>query len=297
MKNCRLCPRRCGALRIEGRMGFCGETDRLRVARAALHFWEEPCISGEKGSGTVFFTGCTLRCVYCQNHQISGGGVGKEISVERLAEIFLELKEQGANNINLVTPTHFVPQIVAALEMAKQRGMDLPVVYNTSGYERIETLKRLEGYVDVYLPDFKYLDSRHAKRYSMAEDYPEVAKRALAEMVRQTGTPVFDEQGRMQKGVIVRHLLLPGCLNDAKKIVAYLHETYGNQIYMSLMSQYTPLDTLDREKYPELAKTVSKKAYDWLVEYAIALGVEQAFIQEGDVAKESFIPSFQLEGV
>lgn len=296
MRGCTLCPRGCGVDR-EVTVGVCGETGKVRVARAALHFWEEPCISGEKGSGTVFFTGCTLRCVYCQNHRISTGNVGKEITIERLAEIFIELKEQGANNINLVTPTHFVPQIISALEIAKERGMDLPVVYNTSGYESVETLRRLEGYVDVYLPDFKYLDSRHAKRYSKAEDYPEVAKRALAEMVRQTGAPEFDENGMIKKGVIVRHLLLPGCLNDGKKIVEYLHHTYGNQIYMSLMSQYTPLDTLDRESYPELGKKVSRKSYDWLVDYAIFLGVEQAFIQEEDVADESFIPSFRLEGV
>lgn len=296
MKGCSLCPRACGVNRQEKR-GFCGEKSRVRVARAALHFWEEPCISGEHGSGTVFFTGCTLRCVYCQNHRISAGDVGKEISIERLAEIFLELKSQGANNMNLVTPTHFVPQIIEALQIARERGMDLPVVYNTSGYESLETLHMLEGYVDVYLPDFKYLDKKHAKKYSKAEDYPEVVKVAIAEMVRQTGAPVFDEKGMIRKGVIVRHLLLPGCLNDAKKIVEYLHQTYGDQIYMSLMSQYTPLDTLDREAYPELARKVSKKSYDWLIDYAIDLGVEQAFIQEGDVAKESFIPSFQLEGV
>lgn len=271
MRGCTLCPRGCGVDR-EVTVGVCGETQKVRAARAALHFWEEPCISGEKGSGTVFFTGCTLRCVYCQNHRISTGDVGKEITIERLAEVFMELKEQGANNINLVTPTHFVPQIISALEIAKERGMDLPVVYNTSGYESVETLRRLEGYVDVYLPDFKYLDSRHAKRYSKAEDYPEVAKKAIAEMVRQTGAPVFDENGMIKKGVIVRHLLLPGCLNDGKRIVEYLHRTYGNQIYMSLMSQYTPLDTLDRETYPELGKKVSRKSYDWLVDYAISLG-------------------------
>lgn len=297
MKQCTLCPRRCGALRIEGKKGFCGEKSTVRVARAALHFWEEPCISGENGSGTVFFTGCTLRCVYCQNHNISDGSVGKEISVERLAEIFLELQNQGANNINLVTPTHFVPEIIKALDMAKSRGMNLPIVYNTSGYETLETLKMLDGYVDIYLPDFKYLDKNHAKKYSMAEDYPEVAKAAISEMVRQTGEPEFDKNGILQKGVIVRHLLLPGCLNDAKNIVKYLYETYGDMIYMSLMSQYTPLDSLDKETYPELGRKVSEKSYNWLTDYAIELGVEQAFIQEGDVAEESFIPPFTLEGV
>lgn len=283
--------------RADAVTGFCGETDRVRVSRAALHMWEEPCISGENGSGTVFFSGCTLRCVYCQNHVISTGTVGKEITVERLAEIFMELEEKGANNINLVTPTHFVPQIIEALDWARRSGLTVPIVYNTGGYERVETLKLLEDYVDIYLPDFKYLDSGHAKKYSLAEDYPEVVKDAVREMVRQVKKPVFDERGMMRRGVIVRHLLLPGCLRDAKRIVAYLHHTYGDSIYMSLMSQYTPLPTLDRERFPQLGRKVSKRAYDSLVEYAISIGVEQAFIQEGDVAKESFIPPFTLEGV
>ena len=219
------------------------------------------------------------------------------ISEERLAEIFLELQGKGANNINLVTPTHFVPQIIRALQSAKKQGMYLPVVYNTGGYERVETLKMLDGLVDIYLPDFKYLNTDHAKKYSMAEDYPEVAKAALAEMVRQAGKPVFDERGMMKCGVIVRHLLLPGCLADGKRVVKYLHETYGNRIYMSLMSQYTPLESLDAVKYPELNRKVPEYAYEKLVDYAISLGVMQAFIQEGDTAKESFIPPFTLEGV
>lgn len=297
MNGCTLCPRQCRINRNEGKRGFCGESDTVRLSRAALHMWEEPCISGSSGSGAVFFSGCTLRCVYCQNYHIANSEIGKMVSVGRLAEIFLELKEQGANNINLVTPTHFVPQIRKALDQAKGQGLDIPVVYNTSGYEKVETLRTLEGYVDIYLPDFKYLDSEHAKKYSGAEDYPEVVKQALQEMVRQTGVPQFDEQGIMKRGVIVRHLLLPGCLRDARRIVKYLYETYGDQIYMSLMNQYTPLETLDREKYPELSKKVTKKAYDVLVDYAIELGVEQAFIQEGETAKESFIPDFSYEGV
>ena len=297
MGKCRICPRECGVDREHGERGFCGQTNRIRVARAALHMWEEPCISGENGSGTVFFTGCTLRCVYCQNHTISGGEVGKEIGVGRLAEIFLELQGKGANNINLVTPTHFVPQIIEALDAARTQGLRLPVVYNTGGYENVETLKRLEGYVDVYLPDLKYLNPGHAKKYSLAEDYPHVAKAAIAEMVRQTGVPQFDERGIMTRGVIVRHLLLPGCLADAKKIVCYLYSTYKEQIYMSLMNQYTPLESLDKVRYPEIAKTVSERAYGRLIDYAIDLGIEQSFIQEGETAKESFIPPFTLEGV
>ena len=297
MNGCMLCPRQCQIKREEGKRGFCGESDLVRLSRAALHMWEEPCISGTNGSGAVFFSGCTLRCVYCQNYHIANSEIGKTVSIERLSEIFLELQEQGANNINLVTPTHFVPQIIVALDQARKKGLDLPIVYNTSGYEKVETLRRLNGYVDVYLPDFKYLDPEHAKKYSGAEDYPGVAKAALEEMVRQTGNPVFNDAGIMTKGVIVRHLLLPGCLRDARKIVEYLYETYGNRIYMSLMNQYTPLDTLDSGKYPELSRKVTKKAYDVLVDYAIDLGVEQAFIQEGETAKESFIPDFSFEGV
>ena len=298
--GCVLCPRKCEADRTK-KAGFCGETKELRVSRAALHMWEEPCISGKEGSGTVFFTGCTLRCVYCQNYHIANSEVGKVIDVSRLKAIFLELQEKKANNINLVTPTHFVPQIIQALDLAKEEGLKLPVVYNTSGYERVETLRKLDGYVDIYLPDFKYLDAEHARRYSMAADYPEVAKVAVAEMVRQTTgenrRPEFDARGMMTKGVIVRHLLLPGCLADAKKIVRYLYETYGDRIYMSLMNQYTPLDTLDSEKYPELNRRVRKKEYEKLIDYAIELGVENAFIQEGETATESFIPSFTFEGV
>lgn len=297
MAKCMLCPRGCKAEREKKKTGFCGETDAVRVSRAALHMWEEPCISGKQGSGAVFFTGCTLRCAYCQNYHISNGEVGKAVDVSRLAEIFLELQEKGAVNINLVTPTHFVPQIICALKIAKAEGLKLPVVYNTSGYEKADTLKMLEGYVDIYLPDFKYLDREHAKRYSKAEDYPDVVKTAIAEMVWQTGTPEFDDQGMMEKGVIVRHLLLPGCLKDAKRIVKYLYDTYGNDIYMSLMNQYTPLETLDNINFPELSKRVSERAYERLVDYAIELGVEQAFIQEGNTARESYIPAFTLEGV
>ena len=238
-----------------------------------------------------------MNCIFCQNYEISQLGKGKEITIEGLADIMIKQQENGVENINLVTPTSYALHIIEAIKIARKNGLYIPIVYNTSGYEKVETLRRLNGYVDVYLPDFKYLDPEHAKKYSGAEDYPEAAKRALAERVRQTGNPVFNDAGIMTKGVIVRHLLLPGCLRDARRIVKYLYETYGDQIYMSLMNQYTPLDTLNREKYPELAKKVTKKAYDVLVDYAIDLGVEQAFIQEGETAKESFIPDFSYEGV
>ena len=295
MAVCELCPRRCGADRENGIKGFCGETSEIRVARAALHMWEEPCISGENGSGTVFFTGCTLRCVFCQNHVISDGEVGKIISVRRLADIFHELNEKGANNINLVTPGHFAPQIIRALDLAKNEGMKLPIVWNSGGYERQETLKMLEGYVDVFLPDFKYLNPLHAKKYSMAEDYPDVAKAAVAEMVRQAGSPEFDERGIMRKGVIVRHLLLPGCLADAKRIVEYLYQTYGNRIYLSLMNQYTPLPQV--RDIPDLNRRVTKREYEKVLNHALDLGITQGFFQEGGTAKESFIPLFDYEGL
>ena len=275
--------------------GYCGVKKTLRVARAALHFWEEPCISGEEGSGAVFFTGCNLRCVFCQNFQIARAEQGKEITVERLSEIFLELQEQKANNINLVTATHYVPQVVEALKIAKEKGLHIPVVYNCGGYETVETLKLLEGLVDIYLPDFKYVDHDRAKRYSRAEDYPEAAKKALAEMVRQQPEAEFDERGIMKKGVIVRHLMLPGGIKDSKAVVKYLYETYGNQIFISLMNQYTQLHNV--ADYPEIDRKLKKFEYDRLVDYAISLGVENGFIQEGETAEESFIPAFTNEGV
>ena len=292
--KCSLCPRMCNVDR-EITTGYCGVKKTLRVARAALHFWEEPCISGEEGSGAVFFTGCNLRCVFCQNFQIARAEQGKEITVERLSEIFLELQEQKANNINLVTATHYVPQVVEALKIAKEKGLHIPVVYNCGGYETVETLKLLEGLVDIYLPDFKYVDHDRAKRYSRAEDYPEAAKKALAEMVRQQPEAEFDERGIMKKGVIVRHLMLPGGIKDSKAVVKYLYETYGNQIFISLMNQYTPLPHV--ADYPEIDRKLKKFEYDRLVDYAISLGVENGFIQEGETAKESFIPAFTNEGV
>ena len=294
--GCRDCPRNCNIDR-EFDVGFCGEGNNIRIARAALHMWEEPCISGAEGSGAVFFTGCNLRCVFCQNHNISTGRVGDEISIDRLVQIFFELEYQGANNINLVTATHFARPVAKAIAMAKDQGFSLPFIYNCGGYESVETLKRLDGLVDIYLPDFKYLDEKHAASYSKAVDYPKVAKLALDEMYRQVKRPVFDERGIMQKGMIVRHLLLPECLLDARHIVKYLYETFGDNIYISLMNQYTPLPHLDEERFPNLTHKVRRASYEKLVDYAISLGVTHAFIQEGETAKESFIPEFSLEGV
>ena len=291
--KCDLCPRKCLVDRKKGEKGICGQTENLKVARAALHFWEEPCISGDAGSGAVFFSGCPLHCVFCQNENIANGTVGKEISLERLVDIFLELQEKRANNINLVTPGHFVPQIVKALDQARKEGLTLPVVYNTSSYETVDTIKMLEGYVDIYLPDFKYMSPVLSKKYSHAPDYAEVAKAAIAEMVRQTGKAVFvngEEDNLILSGTIVRHLTLPGCMADSMQILKYLHETYGDMIYISIMNQFTPLSNL--EKYPELNRRITDEEYETLVDYAIEIGIENGFIQEGDTAEESFIPAF-----
>lgn len=292
---CNLCPRECNVDRGLGKVGFCKVPNQIKVSRAALHFWEEPCISGAEGSGTVFFSGCNLRCVYCQNRKIAEGVYGKEITIDRLAAIFLELQKQGANNINLVTPSHYVLQIIEALKRAKKQGLKLPIVYNSGAYEKVETLKLLEGYVDVYLPDFKYMDSTLSSQYSGAADYSRVAKEAIGEMVRQIGTIEFNDKNIMTKGVIVRHLVLPGHTRDSKRIVEYLYKTYGNDIFISILSQFTPVSGL--ENFPEINRKVTEEEYDKVVDYAIEIGVENGFIQEGDVAKESFIPDFDGQGV
>lgn len=293
--SCNLCPRGCGIDRGAGQRGFCGESSQLHAARAALHMWEEPCISGEQGSGTVFFSGCTLRCVYCQNRTISTGQSGKYISIQRLSDIFLELQQQGANNINLVTPDHFIPAIVPALEHAKAHGLHLPIVYNSSSYVRVESLRMLDGLVDIYLPDLKYVSTQLSARYSGAPDYFTHASAAIAEMVHQVGDPQFDDRDMMTRGVIVRHLLLPGCLEDSKAVVRWLWKTFGDRIFLSLMSQYTPMPGLDG--YPELQRKITPEEYDALTDYALSLGVTQGFIQDGEAADESFIPPFDHQGI
>ncbi|MCI9422469.1 radical SAM protein [Lachnospiraceae bacterium WCA-9-b2] len=296
MADCVLCPRMCHANRLAGRIGYCRETAELVAARAALHMWEEECISGKAGSGTVFFSGCNLGCIFCQNHNISQAKAGKVISVGRLSEIFLELQGQGANNINLVTPTHYVPQIIEALNLAKGQGLNIPIVYNTSGYERVDTLRMLKGYVDIYLPDFKYMDERLAGEYSQAPDYPVYAKQALEEMVSQTGEFKMDETtGLLQRGVVVRHLVMPGHVKNSKEVIRYLYNTYGNRILISIMNQYTPMSQV--ENHALLGRRVTKREYEKVVDYALELGVECGYIQEGKAARQSFIPEFDGEGV
>lgn len=295
--GCKQCPRNCNKERREGDMssyGYCKVSVRPKVARAALHFWEEPCISGEEGSGTVFFSGCNLGCVYCQNREIASGERGKEISAERLAEIFLELQEKGANNINLVTPSHYYAQIKEALLSVREK-LRIPVIANTSSYDSVEVLREMEGLIDIYLADYKYRSTELAKKYSHAEDYPQVAAEALKEMFRQVGTPVFDEKGLMKKGMIVRHLLLPGCGKDSKEVIKYLYETFGDSVFISIMNQYTPLSAV--ENFPELNRRITEEEYEEIVDYAIELGIENGFVQEGETAEESFIPAFDGEGV
>ncbi len=324
---CTLCPRNCKADRIAGNTGFCGVPADIYAARASLHMWEEPCLSGTNGSGTVFFAGCNLKCVYCQNHEIALGAIkGRNLSVTELSQVFLRLQAAGAHNINLVTPSHYVLKIREALLKAKANGLTLPIVYNSSGYDLPETLRLLDGLVDIYMPDFKYLSPELAARYSHAADYPQVAKAALAEMFRQAGPPVFAAtplcpgtpsaasaskstsagdhepandtrvaEPLLTRGVLVRYLLLPGCLKDGKAVLEYLYTTYGCDIILSIMNQYTP-QPAQLNDYPELNRRITTYEYNSLVDYALSLGIENAYIQEGKTAEESFIPDFDDGG-
>ncbi|MDD6808061.1 MAG: radical SAM protein [Oscillospiraceae bacterium] len=289
MSSCNLCPRECGVDR-NIQKGRCNETNCVYISRASLHMWEEPPISGENGSGTVFFAGCPLGCVYCQNRRISKGESGTLVTTDELAKIFLKLQEMGANNINLVTPTHYVPQIKESLIKAKKEELLIPIVYNTSGYEKVETLKTLEGLIDIYLPDFKYFSKDIAKKYSNAPDYFQVARDAIGEMYRQVGSPVF-EDALMKKGMIIRHLILPGLQSDSKKIIEYLYNEYGDNVFLSIMNQYTPLENV--ADYPEINRTVTEDEYNEVVDFAESLGITNAFIQDGEAASESFIPDFE----
>ena len=293
LKECRLCPRNCGVNRYEN-VGVCGASNNLKVSHYSLHHWEEPVISGENGSGTIFFSHCNLKCIFCQNKKISTLGYGKEISGKRLIEIMLELQEVGAHNINLVTPTHFVPQIVRVLKKIKNNSLKVPVVYNTSSYENVETVKMLAGLVDIYLADLKYFDNTLGCNYSNCDNYFEVACNAIDEMYKQVGRPLI-ENDIMKKGIIVRILVLPGHKDDAKKIIKYLFEKYNDNIYISIMNQYTPVTR--SLKYPNLNWTVTDGEYNDVVNYACDLGVTKAFIQDGETCLESFIPEFDCSNI
>lgn len=288
---CTSCPRKCSVNRNE-QVGFCRMGNTFKVARAALHYWEEPCISGEEGSGTVFFSGCNLKCVYCQNYELSHGLYGKDISDERLLEIFSELISQGANNINLVNPTHYAYRLASLLKEHKQ---PVPVVYNTGGYETVETLRELEGTVDIYLTDLKYYDSSVSQKYSGAADYFEYASKALLEMRRQIPQDIYNEKGIMQKGVIVRNLILPGNISQSIKVLDWIEANLPEETVISLMSQYTPCG--EAEKYPPINRRISKREYDIVTNHLMELDFENVYLQELSSAKEEYIPPFDLTGV
>ena len=299
-ENCTLCPRSCGVDRTAGQLGFCRAPHTLKIARAALHHWEEPCISGSRGSGTVFFSHCTLGCVFCQNREISSGGFGIEITEQRLYEIFFELAEQGAHNINLVTPTHYLPHIIPVLKKAKQDGLSVPIVYNCGGFEKADIVNELSEYIDIWLPDFKYFSPQTGLKYSKAENYPATALAAIEAMVKSVGNAVIGDDGMMKSGVIVRHLLLPGKLADSMKAVELLYDRFGDDIIFSLMSQYTPPCDITEEfkaKFPELCRKVNPRHYQALVDHAADLGITRCYVQDDLSADVGFIPSFNGEGV
>ena len=295
LEKCQICPRECKVNRNIGEKGLCGMSSKVKVARISLHYFEEPPISGTNGSGTIFFSGCNMKCIFCQNYNISTNNFGKEISIEELANKMIELQEKKAHNINLVTPTHYTPQIIEAIKIAKKKGLTIPIIYNSSGYEKVETLKKLNGLIDIYLPDLKYYDEIIAIKYSKAPNYFEFATNAIKEMYNQVGKVKFDKSGILKKGVIVRHLMLPENLNDSKTILNYLYKTYHNNIFISIMNQYTPLEQV--KNIESLNHKVKESDYNKLINYACDLGITNAFMQVGDTAKDSFIPDFDLTGI
>ena len=295
LSSCQLCPRRCGVNRLQGQKGWCGAGAEVRVALVSLHPWEEPCIAGDRGAGTVFFSHCNLGCIFCQNYEISHEGQGEEISGERLTQVFLEQQSRGASTLDLVTPVHYAPQILAALDRAKQQGFSLPVVWNSSGYESTELIEALKGYVDVFLPDLKYREAASAERYSHAADYFPAAAAAIGKMVELAGPPVFDEDGLMRRGVLVRHLVLPGHRKESMQLLDWLWESFGNRIWLSLMNQFTPMHhTAD---YPEINRRLTTFEYDSVVNHALDIGITQCYMQEGKTASVKFVPDFDGSGV
>ncbi len=291
LENCMLCPRKCGINRYKEN-GVCGANNKIKLAYYSLHMWEEPPISGKNGSGTIFFSNCNMKCIYCQNKKISIDGYGKYISMKKLEEIMLELQEKGAHNINLVTPTHYVPQIANVLHKIKDKSLKIPVVYNTSSYECVGTLMMMRNLVDIYLADLRYYDDDLAVKYSKCKDYFENATMAIDEMYRQVGEIKINGDGMLEKGVVVRVLILPGHVDDSKKIIEYLYKTYGNDIFISIMNQYTPVWKCE---YNNLNRKVTDDEYNEVVNYAIDLGIVNAFVQEGEAADESFIPQFNRD--
>lgn len=286
--KCNLCPRECSVNRNNKELGYCKASNKLKIGGYHLHMWEEPIISGKNGSGTIFFSYCNLRCIYCQNYDISIYDNGEEITIDRFANICLELQDMGAENINLVTPSHYIPLIREGLIMAKDKGLNIPIVYNTSGYEKVDSLRLLDGLIDIYLPDFKYYDDNLGK-YSNVNNYFEIADKAIQEMYRQVGSPII-KKGIMRRGIIVRHLVLPHHSDDSKKVVKYLYDKYGDNIYLSIMNQYTPVR---RCKYLELNDKVSEREYDNVIDYAYDIGIRKCFVQDSESQSDSFIPVFK----
>ena len=290
LKHCAACPRRCGINRVDGKVGFCTATDKIKVAKYMLHFWEEPCISGKSGSGTVFFSGCPLRCEFCQNHEISEKCVGKETSCYELANIFLELQNMGANNINLVSPTIYVYQIIEAVKIAKSKGLKLPIIYNTSGYENVETIKLLSGIIDVYLPDFKYASDILARKYSKVSNYVDNVENVLKEMVYQVGNVEFNENGLIKKGVIIRHLILPNNVLNSKLVLKWIRDNLGSDVYVSIMAQYFPTHKALDDK--TLNRKITKEELDSVLEYAESIGLKNGYVQELGSHEEEYVPKF-----
>lgn len=291
LEKCTICPHNCGINRTNNQIGRCKSKDTVKIAVYSTHNFEEPCISGKKGSGTVFFSNCNMNCVFCQNYEISQQGKGKEITIEELAEIFIKQQEKDVENINLVTPTSYVPQIIEAIKIARNKGLKLPIVYNTNGYEKVETLEMLEGYVDIYLPDFKYSDNKLAKRLSKVDNYFEIATRALKEMYRQTGKAVFDDRGIMQKGMIIRHLVLPNQILNSRRVLKWINENM-HDVYVSVMAQYFP--TYKAKDIEDINRKLSKEEYEQIENYLYRLDLENGYIQEPGEHEEEYVPKWDI---
>lgn len=293
LDKCTICPHKCGINRNEGQIGRCKASEKIKIALYSTHNFEEPCISGENGSGTVFFSNCNLNCVYCQNYEISQQGKGKEITIEELAQIFLEQQSKNVENINLVTPTSYTFQIIEAIKIARENGLKIPIVYNTNGYETVETIRKLDGYVDIYLPDFKYAENEKAYKYSKIENYFEIATNAIKEMVRQAGKPEFDENGIMKKGVMIRHLVLPENVENSKKVLKWINDNLKDYVYISVMAQYFPTyKAKNDEKYKELNRKLTENEWKQIEDYIDFLGFENGFVQELGEHEEEYVPKW-----
>lgn len=290
LKSCNICPHKCGVNRLNGIKGRCKCDNKIKIALASVHNYEEPCISGKNGSGTVFFSNCNLNCIYCQNYEISQLGKGKEITIEHLAQIFIKQQEKNVNNINLVTPTMYIPQIIEAIKIARKKGLNIPIIYNSNGYENVETIKKLNGYIDIYLPDLKYYSNEIAVKYSKAPNYFEIATKAILEMINQVGAPEFDENGLIKRGVIIRHLVLPGHIQNSKHILKWLKENVNSRAYVSVMAQYFPTYKAKEDKY--LNRKLTNKEYSEIEQYLYLLDIENGYMQDLGKHEEEYVPDF-----